>query len=236
MTILRAHWQIGVLALAVFVLSYTPVLYPLHLLIVFFHELSHGLAALATGGSIVSLSLTPDEGGLATTIGGNLFLILSAGYIGSLLFGVALFLTALHTRLDRATVAALGLCTLLIAALYIRDGFPLVFCIVTGATLLLVARFLPHGANDLALRIAGLASMFYVPQDILSDTITRSHLRSDARMLAEEFGGATMLWGGAWFLISLGVIALTLRFGLGKDSNLGPGRESPVATRTSPRP
>ena len=231
-TFIRAHWQIVVIALAVLVLWSTPALYPLRVLIVFFHELYHGLAALATGGSIESLSLSPDEGGLTTTIGGNRFLTLTAGYIGSLLCGVALFLIALRTELDRAAVAALGLCTLLITALYIRDGFPLVFCLLTGAALLLSARFLPHAANDLALRVVGLASMVYVPQDILSDTIARSHLQSDARMLAEEFGGATILWGGLWFLISLAVIAMTLRFGLGNRSNLGRRGESPAADQT----
>ncbi len=232
---LRAHWQITVLALAVFALWSTPVLYPLRLLVVFFHELSHGLVALATGGSIVSLTLSPDEGGLAITRGGSRFLILSAGYVGSLLFGVMLFLTALRTRLDRAAVASLGLCALLIAAFYVRDGFPLVFCLFTGATLLLISRFTGHGVNDLALRIVGLASMFYVPQDIVSDTIARSQLTSDARMLAEEFGGATVLWGAVWFLISLGVIAMTLRFGLGSTSNLRLRDASPVPGRASPR-
>lgn len=231
MNFLRAHWQIVVLALVVFGLSSTPVFWPLNLLIVFFHELSHGLAAIATGGSIESLTLSPDEGGLAITIGGNRFLTLSAGYVGSLLCGVILFLLALRTRADRATVAALGLCMLGIAALYVRDGFPLVFCLGTAGALGLVAWFLPHGPNDLVLRIIGLASMFYVPQDIISDTITRSHLQSDARMLAEEFGGATILWGGIWLLISLGVIGLTLRYGLGSASNLHLG-DTPAADRT----
>lgn len=225
---LRAHWQLLLVALLVLLLWSTPVVYPLRVLIVFFHELSHGLAALFTGGSIVSLTLTPDEGGLAVTRGGNRFLILSAGYLGSLFCGVALFLTALRSQLDRTCVAGLGLFTLLIAALYIRDGFPLIFCLMTGAALLAMARFTGHGPNDLALRVIGLASMVYVPRDIVSDTIARSHLRSDARMLAEEFGGATMLWGGLWLIISLAVIGATLWFGLGTPS----GTNLP----TEPRP
>lgn len=220
MTWLRAHWQIILCALLTFALWSTPLIYPLRLLVVFFHELSHGLAALLTGGSIISLTLSPDEGGLATTQGGNLFLIISAGYVGSLLFGIALFLIALRTKADRLVTAALGLCTLLIAALYIRDGFPLAFCSLTGLSLLLIARFLPVQVNDLTLRIVGLASMIYVPQDIISDTIARAHLRSDARILAEEYGGATMLWGGVWLVISLAVIALTFRYGLGASRNI----------------
>jgi hypothetical protein len=62
--------------------------------------------------------------------------------------------------------------------------------------------------------------MIYAPLDIYSDTISRSDLRSDARMLAEEFGGPTALWGGMWLIVSLGVIALTLRYGLGRNGNI----------------
>ncbi len=235
MTFAKAHWQILVLAVVIVVLWSTPVFYPLRLLVVYFHELSHGLAALLTGGNIVSLTLSPGEGGLATTQGGNLFLILSAGYVGSLLVGVVLFLIALHTRMDRAAVAALGLGALLIAALYMRDGFALFFCGLTGVILLLTARFTPNAINDLVLRVIGLTSMFYVPQDIISDTIFRAHLRSDARLLAEEFGGATMLWGGAWLLTSLAVTALTLRYGLGGTSNIRLGGPS-LAKTPPPQP
>jgi hypothetical protein len=234
MTFLKAHWQMLALTALVYALWTTPVTYPLRLLVVFFHELSHGLAALGTGGSIVSLTLSPEEGGLATTRGGIRFVILSAGYLGSLFLGVALFLIALRTHLDRAAVAGLGLCLWLIAALYMRDMFPLLFCIGAGSLLLLAARVLPISVNDLVLRIVGLASMVYVPNDIISDTIARSHLRSDARILAEEFGGATILWGGLWLVISLAVIGWTLRHGLGRGSSnirfrdpAAPGKDAP---------
>jgi hypothetical protein len=62
--------------------------------------------------------------------------------------------------------------------------------------------------------------MIYVPYDIFSDTILRSNLRSDARMLAEEFGGATVIWGGIWLVISIAVIAVSLWRGLGPASNI----------------
>lgn len=64
---LRGHWQMLALAAAVFALWQTPVALPLKLLVVLFHELSHGLAAAATGGSIESLTVTSDQGGLAVT-------------------------------------------------------------------------------------------------------------------------------------------------------------------------
>jgi len=62
--------------------------------------------------------------------------------------------------------------------------------------------------------------MIYAPLDIFDDTIRRAHLRSDARILAEQVGGSTMLWGGLWLLISVAVIAITLRYGLPQNSNI----------------
>jgi hypothetical protein len=72
--------------------------------------------------------------------------------------------------------------------------------------MILAARYLGEGLNDFLLRLIGLTSMVYVPHDIYSDTIARSSLLSDARMLAHEYGGATVLWGAAWFTVSVVLI------------------------------
>ena len=220
MAVIRAHWQMLVLAGAVFALWSTPVVLPLKLLVVLFHELAHGLAALATGGSIDSLTVTPDQGGLAYTRGGNRFAILSAGYLGSLIMGLVVFAVALRSKADRALLAFLGVVILLVAVLYIRETFALAFSLAAGAAMLAGARWLPTLGADLILRVIGLASMVYVPYDILSDTILRSHLQSDARLLAEEIGGATLLWGGLWLIASLAAILFSLRVLAGRSTNL----------------
>lgn len=220
MTLLKGHWQLILITALVFALWNTPALLPLKILTVFFHEAAHGLAALLTGGEIEALTLSPAQGGMATTRGGNVFLIFSAGYVGSLLIGVLLFLIARHTRFDRALMALLGLAMLLLTALYIRDLFAVVFTTTTGIALLTSARFLSQPINDLLLRIIALTSMIYVPYDIFSDTIARSSMRSDAFMLAERFGGTAMLWGAIWLVISLVVIGICLRYGLGAASNI----------------
>lgn len=217
---LRGHWQLFALTLLVIALWQTPVMLPLKILVVLFHEISHGLAAILTGGEIVSLSVSTDQGGLAVTRGGSRFLILTAGYLGSLLFGVALLLSGVWSRADRAIMAGLGAALLLIAALYIREVFPLLFCVGLGAVFLAMARFLPNQVNDLALKTIGLTSMIYVPRDIFSDTIARSHLRSDAFMLGEAYFGGAMFWGAIWIMISAIVILACLRFCLAEPSNV----------------
>lgn len=220
MAILKGHWQLLLLTTLVFALWQTPVVVPLKILIVFFHEVSHAIATILTGGEVISLSISTNQGGEVWSRGGNRFMTLTAGYLGSLLIGIGLLIAATRTKADRTIMAACGIITLVIAGLYIRDLFALGFAIGVGIGMLLMARYLGHATNDLALRVMGLASMIYVPYDIFSDTIARSSLRSDARMLAEEFGGTTIMWGGIWLILSLIVIGWCLRHGLGPNSNI----------------
>ncbi len=204
----------------IFVLWRFPFMWPLRMLIVFLHEASHALAALLTGGDVLSLSLSPQEGGSVSSRGGNGFIIASAGYLGSLLLGSILFLMALRTRYDRWVVGLLGASMLLLALLYVRELFPLVFCIGGGLALLLCAKFLKAEMNDMVLRIIGLTSMVYVPYDIVSDTLARSYLRSDARIIAETYGGTTLMWGLLWLLISLVFLGFLAKSALRTPSNI----------------
>ena len=217
---LSHHWQLFALTALIFALWQTPLVLPLKILVVYLHELSHGIAAIATGGDIEQLNVSPKVGGFALTRGGSRFVVLSAGYLGSLLIGMALLVAALRSEADRYVMAVLGTVTLLVTALYMRDAFTITFAAITGVAMLACAKWLSHAVNDLALRVIGLSSMMYVPYDIYDDTIRRPHLRSDAYMLAEEIGGATMVWGALWLVISLVVIAAALRFALGQASNV----------------
>ena len=220
MTFLKGHWQLLALTALIFALWSTPVILPLKLLVVVFHEFSHGLAAILTGGSVETISVNLQQGGEAWTRGGNRFVILSAGYLGSLLIGAGLLFAALRSRSDRAVLGALGGVMLAVLALYVRDLTAALIFAATGAVLLAAARVLPRQGCDLALRVIGLSSLIYVPYDIFDDTIRRSALNSDARMLAEEVGGATILWGGLWLVLAVVVILACFRWALGQDSNL----------------
>ncbi len=219
MQIVKGHWQLIAITLAVFVLWQTPLMLPLKILVVFMHELSHAIAAWITGGSVESISVSPRQGGLTVTRGGNGFLLTSAGYIGSLLIGVLLFTAALRSRADRQMMAVLGVVMLVVTGLYMREIFALAFGVAAGAAMLASARFLSARVNDLALRVIGLTSMVYVPFDIFDDTIARSGAESDAYAMSQTYGGPVMFWGGLWLLLSLLVIWNSLRR-LGRNSNI----------------
>ena len=225
--LIKNHWQLLALIAVIFLVWPTPLILPLKLLVIFFHETSHALAAVLTGGQVREMSLNPQQGGHAVTVGGSPFWIISAGYIGSLLFGILAFLVAVRTGADRIATGILGFAILTITLAHMSGTFPIVFGLLTGLALIASAIFLNRAINDLILRIIGLTSIIYVPYDIFSDTLARSHVRSDARILAETIGGPTMFWGLLWLCISLICIAGCLRYGLGPTSNIRIGQKSP---------
>ena len=226
MQLLKGHWQLIAITGVLFLLWNTPVVIPLKIMVVFLHELAHAIATVLTGGSVVDLSVSPQQGGHVISRGGNRFITLSTGYLGSLLLGITLLMIALRTEANRVVLALFGCLTLLVTLLYVRDWFAVLFCVGTGIGMLAIARYLSRPVNDMVLRIIGLSSIIYVPYDIFDDTIRRSGARSDAYMLAEEFGGPTVFWGGLWLGLSLCAIAACLRWGLGTSSNIPLPRRS----------
>ncbi len=184
-----------------------------------------------TGFGAAEDSLSPLQGGTTTTHGGSLFVIMSAGYLGSLCLGVGLFLLALQSRFDKLVMVMLGAVLVIVAVAYMRAPFALVFCLGGGAAMVIVAHYLPAEVSDLALRVIGLTSMLYAPLDILDDTLRRTHVESDAVLLARQFGGSSLMWGALWLVLSLAVVALCLRFVAGRDSNL----HMPVLDKMRPR-
>jgi hypothetical protein len=191
-----------------------PILYPLKLLVVFFHESSHALATILTGGIVKELVINHQQGGHVISQGGNEFIIISAGYIGSLLWGVVIFVATVKSVYDKVIMAVLGVTIITITIVLSSSLFSWLFGLLSGGAMLLMAKFLADKYNDFALRLIGLTSMMYAPLDIYSDTISRSHLESDAYFLAEYTGGTTLFWGSVWILISVMVIFYCLKWAL----------------------
>lgn len=200
----------GALAVAVAVLWVTPFLAPVKILVVFFHELSHAVAGWLTGGEVKEFVINVNQGGHVLMVGGDRFLTLSAGYLGSLVVGAVMLLATGYSRSDKYITAFLGIVLIGVAAGFIRTPFGFIYCAVVGGGMLVAAYLLSHQINDYILHFLAMTNLLYVPLDIYSDTLQRSHLRSDARMLAEEFGGTTVMWGVVWLSISLVIAGITI--------------------------
>ena len=81
-----------ILLFAAIVLKQLPLItIPFNWLESYFHEISHGLAALLTGGSVLRIQLFANGAGLCTTQGGIAFVISFSGYAGATLWGWGIF-------------------------------------------------------------------------------------------------------------------------------------------------
>jgi len=198
--------------LVLWVLWPTIFVYPLKIFVVFLHEFSHALAALATGGQVASITLDPREGGATWVRGGNRFITLSAGYLGSLLWGLLLLAVARYRpRFTRAAVQALGMLTILVTLVYVRSIFGVVFGLLFGGALYLAGRRLRPQAAGLVLSALGVTSALYALLDIRSDILMRPGGLSDAAMLAQMTGIPAIAWGLLWGGIALIACGLMLR-------------------------
>jgi hypothetical protein len=197
----------------------TILVYPLRLFVVFLHEISHGLAAVATGGRIVRIELTSAEGGACVTQGGWRFVVLNAGYLGSLAWGVLFLLLAGRTKRDREIVAGIGAFLVVVTLLYVRTLFGFAYGLVFGAALVLVAWKLPSWSDTL-LKTIGVVSCLYGVWDVFSDVFFRSARGSDAGALGRLTGIPAVVWGALWVVLDVAVVVMALR----------------VATRSRARP
>lgn len=175
---------------------------PIKYLTVFFHELSHGLAAVLTGGSIVRIEVSANLGGVCWTAGGIRFVVISAGYLGSLFWGSLILLGAVKTRYDQQITAGLGILLLAVTAIWVRNLEGIIICSLTGVGLLALASYANEKICDQFLKFLGLTSCFYVLIDIKEDLIDRSIKGSDAYKIAEMLYLPDWLVGVIWLLIA----------------------------------
>ena len=199
------------LAVLALLLWDTFAVYPFRLFVVLLHEISHGLAAVLTGGAIVSIGLRFDEGGVCLTRGGWPFLILNAGYLGSLLWGVLFLLRGARRARARPVIGFVGAFTLVVTLFYVRTWFGFLYGLGTGLVLLAVASRLKPAVSEVLLAAVGATSCLYAVWDIATDVLLRHSGGSDAAALARLTGLPAIVWGLAWIAFSIAVLASVVR-------------------------
>ena len=182
----------------------TAAVYPLKVFVVLLHEISHAVVAVATGGTIDRIVLDPNQGGACYCPGGNAFLTLSAGYLGSLAWGGLLISAGQAKRINsRWVTGAAGLLVVGLTLAYVRSIFGFGFGLAFGVALVIGAAKLSPAVNQSVLLTLGLTSCLYAILDIKSDILDRPELRSDAAMLGDITGIPTVVWGSLWITVAV---------------------------------
>jgi hypothetical protein len=215
----KAGLILAVMFIAVWILWDTPIVYPVKIFVVCLHELGHALATLLTGGQVLSIQIFPDEGGLTTTRGGWPFIILSAGYVGSLLAGGVLLYLSSQRHWGRRLMTALAVLLILSTLLFFRNGFAVLYGLFTAAAMFFSAYRLPVEVNTYIVRFMAVASCLYAILDIRSDlfmTVVPAGpgLVNDAVALSQLTGLPAILWAVLWMAISLILLVFFLKSSL----------------------
>jgi hypothetical protein len=232
----KALLAAAALSLALWFVPYAWVLtYPFQLFVTFIHEGGHALAAVLTGNSVQSLSVSLDTSGLTETLipQGGFFsrvLISSAGYVGAMAFG-ALLLWLVRKRV-KARVVLVG-SAVLVAALTGVFGFlvPLTnlslspFTVVSGALitlgLLAASKYLgPRARNFLVtfLAVQCVLNALFNLRDLLLLSIN-TDAPTDAKNMEALTGVPSIFWGLFWAAVGFVIVTLALRaYAASKDS------------------
>lgn len=125
-----------ILLISAAVLSFVPMVKtPLTIIETFFHELSHGLAAIITFGKIHNIKLNIDGSGVCTTSGGSRHIILLAGYAGASAFGFLIYYIGMLVEAEQAEQFLYGVMIMFIfvTLMWVRS-IKTIFCIFMIAT------------------------------------------------------------------------------------------------------
>ena len=191
--------------------------YPFRVFGTFVHELSHGLAAIATGGDFVRFAVSPDLSGVAHSAGGWRTVVASAGYVGSAVFGGVLLV--LHARLlsSRVLLFGLGLLFGMLCLLFVRNLFGIVAGLAITAALVLAALRLTLAVRDLLIDVLALQLILdgYDSLFTVFALAGDASVRSDARTMEELTWLPATWWAVIWMLVStamlLGALKLAVR-------------------------
>jgi len=217
--------------------------YPFRIFVTFIHEGGHAFAALLTGNSVESLTVSMNTEGLTyTTKGGMLsqLVISSAGYVGAMAFG-ALLLVLIRKRvaarivLLASSVLILGLTLVfgLFKPLFYFDrwsGIP--FTLLAGAVLSVglfaIARFASARVATFFVSFLAVQCVLNALFDLktvffLSSPFGSANVSTDAVNMANATGLPSIVWAALWIVLGLGILWFAMRlYVAGRDRSFQP--------------
>lgn len=194
------------------------VLYPLSLLATYAHEMGHGLTALLVGGRFQALAVFPDGSGLAQWTGdvGRLgrAAVAAGGLLGPSIAGATLLAVSRNPRHATKLLLLIGLGMLASVALFVRNGFGVLFLLTVAGVLVTVARSWPRAA-PFTVQFIGVQLTVALFRDLdymfsAGGVVNGQAHPSDSAAISQALVGPYWLWGA----LVAAVAALCLFLGL----------------------
>lgn len=204
------------LTIVTFLLWNTIVIYPIKLLVVLLHEISHGIAGVMSGGEIREIQINSRLGGHCIVDGGNNILVAASGYLGSLIWGSLLFLSAYGKKWGIWFSTFLGALLIFITANYLANIFAMVTAVLFAIYFIVGPRVTNDTVYSYITKFLGITCALYAVVDIGQDVLLNTYTGSDAHYLSVVTGIPAFLWGAVWMLLSLYVIYKLFGYGFDK--------------------
>ncbi len=198
------------------------VLYPLSLLATYAHEMGHGLTAILVGGRFESLAMFPDGSGLATWNGdvGRLgrAMVAAGGLLGPSIAGAALLVVSRNTQRAPLLLFVIGVLMVASVALFVRNGFGILFILTVSGTLIVIARSLPRAA-PFTVQLIGVQLTLALFRDVgymfsEGGVVGGQAHASDSAAISQALIGPYWLWGGIVAMTAAICLFTGLRFAL----------------------
>lgn len=187
---------------------------PLQLLYTHLHEMGHAIAAMATGGSSITIRVFGNGSGVTTSLGGIYLLISPAGYVGATAMGAGVLVLASSGKGAKLALSLLaGLLSfgmlfwlrgdvvgLISAFAYILVLFGLA-AFTKGLTTIFFAQLV-----GMQLCLASLQSVFTLLNigAVWAD-------KNDSQLLAAETGIPAIVWAVLWTGLSIAILYWAVR-------------------------
>ncbi len=215
---LKNHQKALLIALVMSaVASLTPVLrgflLPLVYLNTHFHELFHALTALATGGTVESISVFSNGSGVTPIRGGMWTLISSAGYVGAAVLGACLIYVGRDSKHAQYALRVMSVMLGISLIMFVRgDAIGVASGVFWVAALWGLS--LLKGANPMyALQFIAIQQCMSAVDSLytLLKISATTEVSSDAQNMAEMTHLPAYFWAFVWCLVSLSLMAVTIK-------------------------
>lgn len=206
--------------------------YPFRIFVTFIHEGGHAIAALLTGNSVQSLSVSMNASGETYTTQGGTFsqmFVSSAGYLGAMTFGALLLVLIRRAVAARVVLVGSALVILVLTTVF---GFfkPLVagswsslsgipFTLFAGIALVIgllaVARFASARVATFVVSLLAVQCVLNALLDLKTVFFLSSPFApavpNDAVNMANVTHIPAIIWAIIWIVVGFGILSIALR-------------------------